>query len=107
MLKEFSECVAKKTPGAIDWVVIATIIAELISGCLDSRDKLRAAIDGPTGLQRIRLNLRCRQEFGWREGPEIARLIVSEAKTFRDAKPVGAESGQTFEDLVIAEVAAL
>ena len=105
MLKEFSECVAKKA-GAIDWTVIATIIAELISGCLDSSDKLKAAIDSPNGLQRVRLGLRCRQAFGWREGPEVARTIISEAKAYRDARPSASE-GVTFEDLVIAEVSAL
>jgi len=105
MLREFSERVANRV-GALDWVAIATLIAEMIAGCLNDSKALASAISNPTGMQRVRLGLRCRQEFGWRNGGEVARVILAEAKTAQAAFP-GASGDTSFEDAVLAEINAL
>lgn len=105
LLQKFSQRVASKV-GALDWVSIATMIAEMIAGCMDNAKALGDAIDGPTGLQRLRLGLRSRKEFGWRDGGKVADAIASEAKSFRAEYAAGPD-GLSFEDAVLAEVADL
>ena len=109
MLEQFAKRVADKSgkDGAFDWESIFAIVMEMLAKCLDNPSALKSAIDSPSPLQRIGLRLRCRSTFGWRTGDDVARVIVSEAKPFREELSTGLPKGQSFEEALLAEGASL
>ena len=112
MLNAFSERVANKAGFDISIIVtIATMIAEIISGCQNNAADLASAIDTPNFRQKVALRMKCRQELGWRDGNKAADAIIDEARPFRAAAMSGMAANGVeeffFERALLNEVAGL